>query len=156
MDWDSSFVVNTPSVIHDTIDGVSVVINLATGRYYGLQNTATEIWSLVGAGMPPEDIVQIMRDRYSAADVDMRQIVQRFLEQLLQESLVRIDETGVTTERPLPDAVVGLSIAAPRAHFAVPMLDVYRDLEDILLLDPIHEVGEEGWPVAKPPDSVPD
>ena len=154
MNWGSRFVVDAPNVIHDTIDGVSVVINLATGRYYGLQTTATEIWSLVEAGMPPEDIVQIMRDRYGAADVDMRPIVQRFLEQLLEESLLRIDETSVTPERPLPDAVVGLSTAAPRAHFAVPMLEIYRDLEDILLLDPIHEVGEEGWPVAKPADSV--
>jgi hypothetical protein len=156
MEWDSRFVVNAPHVIHDTIDGVSVIINLANGRYYSLQNTATDIWSLVGAGSSAQDIVQVLRHRYETADIDMRLIVQGFLEQLLQESLVRVDETDGTPGHPVPDAAVGTLTTTPRARFAAPMLEVYRDLEDLLLLDPIHEVGEEGWPVAKPADSVPD
>lgn len=156
MDWDSRFVVNAPHVIHDTIEGVSVIINLASGRYYSLQNTATDIWGLVGVGSSAQDIVQVMRDRYDGADVDMRQVVQGFLEQLLQESLVRVDEAGGVPERPVPDAPVGDLTTMPRERFAIPMLEIYTDLEDLLLLDPIHEVGEEGWPVAKPADSVPD
>jgi len=156
MELDSRFVVNTPNVIHDTIDGVSVIINLASGRYYSLQNTATEIWSLVEAGLPAHKVVQRMSDRYDAADTDMRQVVQGFLEQLLQEGLVRVHDADGVLERRVPDAPVGELTAMPRAPFAVPMLEIYRDLEDLLLLDPIHEVGEEGWPVAKPAGSDPD
>jgi uncharacterized protein YcbX len=156
MDWDSRFVVNAPHVIHDTIDGVSVIINLASGRYYSLQNTATDIWGLVGVGSSAQDIVEVMRDRYDGADVDMRQIVQGFLEQLLQEGLVRVHDANGAPERRVPDAPVGELTAIARAPFAVPLLEMYRDLEDLLLLDPIHEVGEEGWPVAKPAGSDPD
>jgi uncharacterized protein YcbX len=153
MDWDSRFVVNAPHVIHDTIDGVSVIINLASGRYYSLQNTATDIWGLVGVGSSAQDIVEVMRDRYDGADVDMRQIVQGFLEQLLQEGLVRVHDADEAPERPVPDALLAELTAIPQAPFAVPVLEIYRDLEDLLLLDPIHEVGEEGWPVAKPAGS---
>jgi hypothetical protein len=36
--------------------------------------------------------------------------------------------------------------------FTQPVLEVYTDMQDLLLLDPIHEVDEEaGWPSPKPP-----
>jgi hypothetical protein len=29
------------------------------------------------------------------------------------------------------------------------MLERYEDMQDLILLDPVHEVEEEGWPRAK-------
>jgi hypothetical protein len=31
----------------------------------------------------------------------------------------------------------------------VPLLRKYTDMRDLLLLDPIHDVDEQGWPVRK-------
>ena len=36
-----------------------------------------------------------------------------------------------------------------KMRFEAPALQVYTDMEDLLLLDPIHEVDEMGWPSAK-------
>jgi len=37
--------------------------------------------------------------------------------------------------------------------FAPPVLEVYTDMQDLLLLDPIHDVDETvGWPSPKPPE----
>ena len=38
---------------------------------------------------------------------------------------------------------------AVRKPYTAPAVQKYDDLEDLLLLDPIHEVDEAGWPVAR-------
>ena len=150
MDRSERFIVNSPTVIHDTIDGASVVINLGSGRYYSLQETATTIWQHVNAGASVNEVVNQLTRMYDSGDLDLRPVVGGFMEQLLQEGLIR------------PAGVDGMAAVAadadaepvePRQPFALPKLDIYDDLEDLLLLDPIHEVDESGWPVAKPPDS---
>ena len=35
-------------------------------------------------------------------------------------------------------------------QYAAPKLATYSDLQDLLLLDPIHDVDETGWPAARP------
>jgi len=39
---------------------------------------------------------------------------------------------------------------AGRPPFVKPILQKYTDMADLLLLDPIHEVGEQGWPHPAP------
>jgi hypothetical protein len=38
--------------------------------------------------------------------------------------------------------------------YAKPELQVYSDMKDLLLLDPIHDVSEEGWPIRPVADKV--
>ena len=40
-----------------------------------------------------------------------------------------------------------LAAAAPPRAPGDPMIESYDDMADLLLLDPVHEVGEQGWPV---------
>lgn len=153
MDLLSRFVINGPNVIHDTIDGEAVIINLMSGRYYSLQHTGAEIWDLIENGATAADVARAMTQRYDAGDVDMEHVVVQFLGKLQEENLIRVDGS----DEPGPDSVVDTpaTTGSPReaASFAAPVLSVYSDLEDILLLDPIHEVDEEGWPVATPAPS---
>jgi hypothetical protein len=37
-----------------------------------------------------------------------------------------------------------------RPVFGQPVLEKFTDMADLLLLDPIHEVGEAGWPQRAP------
>jgi hypothetical protein len=34
--------------------------------------------------------------------------------------------------------------------FTDPVIEIYTDLQDLLLLDPIHDVDDRGWPVFNP------
>ena len=34
--------------------------------------------------------------------------------------------------------------------FSPPVVEKYTDMQDLVLLDPVHEVDERGWPHAKP------
>lgn len=36
------------------------------------------------------------------------------------------------------------------AGYRPPVLEVFADMQDLLLLDPIHDIDEVGWPVARP------
>jgi hypothetical protein len=40
------------------------------------------------------------------------------------------------------------------AEFHAPVLQVYSDMQDLLLLDPIHEVDATGWPMPAPAASL--
>ena len=153
MDLVSQVAVNGPDVIHETIAGEAVIINLLSGRYYSLQGTGTEIWNLIENGTIVSGIVASMVGRYPDADVDLRRIVVQFLEQLREENLIRVEPAGESASRTILAAEATAGSTTHSSGFTLPDLQVYTDLEDLLLLDPIHEVDEEGWPVAKPADS---
>ena len=153
MDLMSHVAVNGPDVIHETIAGEAVIINLMSGRYYSLQGTGTEIWNLIGEGAVVSGIVASMVSRYPDTDLEMRRIVVLFLEQLREENLIRVEPAGESASGAIPETEATAGASAQSSGFALPTLQVFTDLEDLLLLDPIHEVDEEGWPVARPADS---
>jgi hypothetical protein len=69
--------------------------------------------------------------------------VSAFIDQLVAEALVDAE--------PAPEAgddMTAASAAAPQ-EFVEPLLQKYTDMEEMLLLDPIHEVDEHGWPSAR-------
>ena len=150
MDSASWVAVNGPNVIHETIEGEAVIINLMSGRYYSLQGTAAEIWELIGKGGTVSGIVAAMAGRYAAADVDMHDVVIGLLGRLREEELIRVEPASESIGREIAPAEAVTASPAQSSGFELPALQVYTDLEDLLLLDPIHEVNDEGWPVAKP------
>ncbi|MCP4686880.1 MAG: PqqD family protein, partial [Desulfobacterales bacterium] len=74
---------------------------------------------------------------------DVEAAVQRFLDEMLGEGLILADETGRSHAPPAdPPAPVA-------AEFSPPALRKFTDMEELLLLDPIHEVNDAGWPIPK-------
>lgn len=124
-----------PHVVAETIDGETIAINLETGRYFSMCDSAATIWQLVMDGCT---ISRIM----AKFEGDVRQMgseIASFIQQLVDEGLVASSEAE-TSEA--PDAMRKMAYATPR-------LEVYTDLQDLLILDPIHDVDEQGWPRAK-------
>ena len=145
----SHVAINGPNVIHETIDGEAVIINLMTGRYYSLEGTGSEIWSLIEKEASVPTIVEGMTRRHGIAHPDAQHVVVHFLEQLLEEKLIRVDAEDEAVACSAREEAIASSSGLQTSGFAIPELRVYTDLEDLLLLDPIHEVGDDGWPVAK-------
>jgi hypothetical protein len=73
-----------------------------------------------------------------------------FLNQLQQEGLViAIDDKS--TDSPLPQNWKDqITVNGNKTVFNAPVLNKYTDMQDLLLLDPIHEVDATGWPSTKP------
>jgi hypothetical protein len=128
--------INEPMVVNEVFDGEAIIINLDTGNYYSLLGTATYIWEALAAG---HDILMVSAVLSSLAQgIDAQTDVTAFVDHLLTEGLVIGDE-GATVRAPLKP---------PPASYESPQLSKFTDLQTLLLLDPIHEVEEEGWPRA--------
>jgi Coenzyme PQQ synthesis protein D (PqqD) len=124
--------INTPAVNHQSIDGEVVAINLATGAYYSLRNLAAAIWERVEAGLLPE---AILAEAVTVYGEEARPAVENFLRQLVDEGLL-VDGSHAASIEPAP---------LP-ATFRPPLFEKFTDMQELLLLDPIHEVDEIGWP----------
>jgi hypothetical protein len=66
---------------------------------------------------------------------------------LQQEELI-VSENGERTEG-IKEFNAQVQPGPEKPRFEPPILRTFEDMQDLLLLDPIHEVDEMGWPNAK-------
>jgi hypothetical protein len=137
-----------PAIVHDVVDGEAVVLHMSTGLYYSLQGVAAEIWQAACARHSVDAIVQDVARRYSGDGSAIRAAVEEFLVSLERETLL-IPSEPVPSE---PGPEVGT-----KPEFEAPRLLRYDDMDDLLLLDPVHDTDAAGWPSAKktPPIATP-
>ncbi len=142
MNTSPSYRVREPDVVHETIDGETVIVNLSTGNYYSLQGVGADVWALMAAGKPAHQIVAGIGQRYEGAPAQIEAGVGGLLARLVAEGLI-IPGESLNSEV----AALGATDGA-RPAFTVPVLEAHQDMQDLLLLDPIHDVDETGWPNA--------
>jgi len=134
------FRVNTPTVTHETIDGEAVIINLDSGNYYSLIEAGSFIWAIVERGASASEVQDLVQQSYEGDVADIDQGVQELLAQLQQENLiVPVDGT------PAAD-LTGFQNGHEKPSFKAPQLNKFSDMQELLLLDPIHDVDDAGWP----------
>lgn len=144
------FRINSPQVICETFDDEVVLINLDTGNYYSIDKVGAVIWSLIESGVDASAIVNGITQGYQGKHEDMVSAIEHFLAELQQESLiVTVETSGIKKNQSLKERSERKP-ATEKLSFERPMLQRYTDMQDLLLLDPIHEVDETGWPTAKP------
>jgi Coenzyme PQQ synthesis protein D (PqqD) len=135
--------INTPPVIHQLLDGEVIVVNLDSGTYYSLDGTAATIWEAIDRGASLGETIADAAARYDAPAAAVERAVTTFVDELRREELV-VAEAANGAERPGPTRTNGAPAA--RVTFTEPVLNKYTDMQELLLLDPIHEVDESGWP----------
>ena len=141
------FRVNTPTVTHETIDGEAVIINLDSGNYYSLVDAGSLIWALVDRGASASEVHELLQQSYQGDATDIDRGVQELLAQLQQENLiVPVDEAAAADLA----GVLPSTNGHEKPSFNVPSLNKFSDMQELLLLDPIHDVDEAGWPKPVP------
>lgn len=140
------FRLNQPNVVGEEFEGEVVAVNLESGVYFSLVGSGADIWKRLTMGATDLDtLVATLKRTYDCNGVDVRADVAQFLTELVDRDLIVAHDS--------PAAVVGsdtVDLTDPRPYEA-PKVEAFNDLQDILLLDPIHDVDEAGWPVAAPP-----
>lgn len=125
-----------PQCSADDFDGEIVAINLDTGIYYSIKDSAALVWHDLVDGHAAEALLDCMRD-----DSEAQAALSRFVDDLLGAGLMRLS-SGPRD----PASAPRIATAAP---MAAPVLEPFGDMQDLLLLDPVHEVDQEvGWPNA--------
>ena len=142
------FRVNTPTVTHETIDGEAVIINLDSGNYYSLVDVGSFIWGHIETGASAGELQNLVLQSYTGSASDIDRGVQDLLAQLQQENLiVLVDGADAQTQ-------VNQEAHSNNNHeklsFNPPLLNKYSDMQELLLLDPIHDVDDAGWPKPNP------
>lgn len=126
-------------VIHQTLDGEAVVINLDNGRYYSFNDTGSLVWNALAEGHPTDAITAALAPSSPAA----RAAIDRFVDELLEQGLIQPAPPATPATPPaLANTTGDRPLEAPR-------MEIYTDMERLLPLDPLHEVDERGWPNRK-------
>jgi hypothetical protein len=144
------FRVNSPLVISETIQGETIVINLKTGTYYSLQGTGAEIWRAIEREASKSEIVDELALRYEAQRTELETSVAGLLGELQAEELVAASQNGAVAASSIADT----ALMADRLPFSAPVFERHTDMQDIILLDPVHEVDGRGWPYTSEAQSV--
>ena len=138
------FRVKTPDVMHESIEGEVIIINLVSGTYYSVRGSGAAIWGLVqdAEAVSGEEIVEALSTIFDCSRAELERGVMQFLDDLLREGLVADAGTGVETSGTLQLSESGQT----RRPFEMPTLEKYTDMQDLVLIDPVHQVDEAGWP----------
>jgi hypothetical protein len=138
----NSFRINSPKVTHETIDGEVVIVNLDSGNYYSLNGVGAVVWRLIAEVGSLDKIVAVVADRYEGDRSEMETAVNRLIAELQTENLILLCDANCESAA----TATQLEKSAEKNAFEAPVLHKYTDMQDLLLLDPIHEVDEMGWP----------
>lgn len=134
---------NERSVSSEEIDGEAILMNHDTGMYFNSTGSGGLIWRAITLGASLDQAVVALAAHYELAPDAVRADVTAFVAELHRHGLVVSGGAALADAPTLPGPA--------RGPYAVPELGVHGDLADLLLLDPIHEVAEAGWPTANPP-----
>lgn len=138
-----SYRVNEPDVIHQLFDREVVVVDLRNGSYYSLSESGGTAWLAFGSsGAAVDDIARLFTTHYTIPpDVAARDLQSFMAELTARDLIVACPPGGVTVDV--------ANIETPAAAYSPPELRSYNDLQELFLLDPVHEVDAvAGWPHA--------
>jgi hypothetical protein len=143
---DRHYVINAASVVSEIIDGEAIMMHQVSGDYFSADGVGGLIWQWIGEGRSRRQMLDLLEARHARAPAEMSAALDSFIADLVTHALVREAGDG---DDPAPSAP-SAPTAIGNADFAPPVLNVYSDMRDLLLLDPIHDVEEEaGWPMPK-------
>lgn len=140
-----TFRINDPQVVAEVIGGEAIIVNLDSGAYFSLRGSARLIWESLLGGATPAATVDALLATHTGERATVETALHDFLAQLLDEGLL-VRDARDPANRGMQPAVERPS--ADTLPFEAPVLEKYTDMADLLLLDPIHEVEEQGWPRA--------
>lgn len=130
--------VNRPIVASETRDGEAIVMHHGTGTFFDADGSGGFLWEMIERGNTVAGLSAALADAYRLPLDVATEATTSFLADLRRHDLVVHGGT----------APFDGYIPVPTGSFSKPELRVHTDLADMLLLDPIHDVDEAGWPIA--------
>lgn len=137
--------INAPAVVSEIIDGEAVIMHLKSGHYFSTSDSGGVIWDGLEKRYDLAALANSLISHYALSTSHANEAVESFIAKLISHDLIRLAASdGVT-----PPAIE--KSTQPSGPFQPPVLNVFSDMKDLLLLDPIHDVDEAGWPTQPPP-----
>lgn len=136
---------NTDNTAATVIDGEAIIVNLTTGVYYSMDKVGAEVWEMMEQGWSLEQISAAVAARHEVTADKALADIEALAAKLVAEDLVELSAE--------PRPVVAEPVAGDRrTSYTVPSLEVYRDMGDLLALDPPMP-GLRDIPLQRPAES---
>lgn len=121
---------NTEEVASKVMDGEAILINLSNGIYYSMDKVGGYVWEMIEGTHSLAEIVEAIVGRYDISPEKAQADVDRLAAELVQESLVKVSDGNASSSNAKEsDTQEKLSYESPR-------LNIYRDMGQLLALDP--------------------
>lgn len=132
------FAINDPHVIAENIEGDTIILNFDSGSYYSLNAWGSIAWDGYCAGLGTEELVSAMAPAAGVDAATVARDLETFAAQLTGEQLLVEAHGNAATD--------SYTFDAPECAYEAPAATVFNDLQELLLLDPIHDVDSGDWP----------
>jgi hypothetical protein len=124
--------VASADITYQLLDGEVVAIHFTKGVYYSLRGAAAPAFDALARGVPFAKLHEL----FVAAPVDALTQLESLRAQLIEAGLLVEDQEGGTNAWP----------AIQPQPWSDPAFESYTDMQQLLLADPIHDVGDKAWP----------
>jgi Coenzyme PQQ synthesis protein D (PqqD) len=139
-----SYSIEKTGIVYEILKNEVIIVNFTSGNYYALVHIAGLIWQMLEKQISAEAIEEFLCTQFGCEKSKAASDVQGLIDELLAENLISLNKepANAATEAKNP-----IDLAAIQGWtYDPPRLTKFTDIQDLLLLDPIHEVTEEGWP----------
>jgi hypothetical protein len=121
-----------------------VVINFVDGTYFSIRGAALALWHWLEQGVDETVLVELLDEKYQLGAAESKKVVTDCIAQLRGRGLV-VDSDEPPADRDTLSMEVGMS------EFEVPVVEAFEDLQELIAIDPVHEVDPmQGWPHRPP------
>ncbi len=121
---------NIEEIAAKLVDGEAVLINLANGMYYSMDQVGGFVWSLIEDEQSLEAITAAVAQRYTVDESRVSEDLAALTERLVDEDLVVLVEGQANGALPTAEP------APPGETYAAPQLNKFDDMAELFALDP--------------------
>ena len=129
VDPNQRYQINEIEVAATVIEGEAVMINLTTGTYYSMDGTGAFVWELLEQYHNIVEIAHELSCRYQVSSHEAAADLSQLVDELFNENLILASGSE-------PVAQLSEATVSERDAYSCPELNTYRDMSDMLALDP--------------------
>jgi hypothetical protein len=129
----------------ERLDGEIIAIDFLSGKYGSFIGPSADVLWLVQLGVPRKNWVKLLEDSFVSlpGSEELESDVDAFLQSMADLGI--IEPAGE-----LDGMVDSLPADYVRGIWTPPVYAIEDDLVDLLVIDPIHDTSDDGWPQAAP------
>ena len=121
----------------ERLDGETIVIDFQNGIYFNVKESASDILFLISKKADRHSWNKILSSTFN--HLVSEEEINGFIQVLLENGIVYEIENYETEEVDLPNDYV-------RVSWTKPTLFRFDDMQELLMIDPIHDASVDGWP----------
>ena len=78
-------------VVFRDLAGEAVILNLASGTYFGLNEVGTRMWNLLAEHGSSEQALAVLLEEYEVEEAPLRQDIDALMHTLVEKGLIVVD-----------------------------------------------------------------